>query len=380
MQPIYPADPVGHPIHESLRRLLREVPRRALAPAERVLIVSDLHLGNGGSRDDFRANASLFEAALRDYYLPRDFLLVLNGDIEELQRFSLPRVRQAWAGVFELFAAFGRRGGLYKIYGNHDFLLSLRQDPYPADELLEGLRLSQGDRCLFVFHGHQASLFQERFMSLSGVVLRYVATPLGIRSYSTSQDSRKKFRVERRVYTFAAARKLISLIGHTHRPLFESLSKIDALRFRIEQLCRQYAEAPKDGREELGQEIRQSKEELEKLYEVKKEVPHTASLYNSRFLVPSLFNSGCAVGKRGFTALEIRDGAIALVHWFDRRRSDRHLKTPPPADRFMDRLDPDGDRRMRPFYPEQLDDSDYFRLVLNRDSLEYIFTRIQLLG
>ncbi|MBN1836093.1 MAG: metallophosphoesterase family protein [Spirochaetales bacterium] len=366
-------DPIAHPVLESLRRLEGAAPQRPLGRGERVLIVSDLHLGNGGSRDDFRRNASLFEAALRRYYLPEGFLLVLNGDIEELQRFPLPEVRRAWRGMFELFGEFRRGAGLYKIYGNHDFALSLREDPFPAERLLEGLRLTRDGQSLFVFHGHQASLFQERFMSLSGLALRYVATPLGFRSYSTSHDSRKKFRVERRVYTFAAAAKTVALIGHTHRPLFESLSKIDVLRFRIEGLCREYAEARPRKREGLEEEIRRSKAELERLYEVKGEMPHTPSLYNSRFLVPCLFNSGCAVGKRGFTALEMRGGDIALVHWFDRRRSDRHLQ--PGAG-----VDSTGDPGDSEENPQQLGDSDYFRVVLNRDSLDYVFTRIRLLA
>lgn len=361
MQQILATDPVGPPILESLGRLLEGAPRRALSSGDRILIVSDLHLGNGGRRDDFRRNAPLFFAALRDYYLPQGYLLVLNGDIEELQRFPLPEVRRAWTRTFALFEEFRRGPGLYKIFGNHDYALSLRGDPFPAEELLEGLCLSWGDQRLFVFHGHQASLFQERFMSLSALALRYVATPLGIRSYSTSLDSRRKFRVERRVYTFSAARKLISLIGHTHRPLFESLSKIDALRFQIERLCREYAETAPVEREPLEEEIRCSRGELERLYEVKREVPHTPGLYNSRFLIPCLFNSGCAVGKRGFTALEIRDGTIALAHWFDRRRSDRHFRSREPS-------------------PEQLGDSDFFRVILNRDTLEYVFTRIRLLS
>jgi hypothetical protein len=98
--------------------------------------------------------------------------------------------------------------------------------------------------------------------------------------------------------------------------------------------------------------------------------------------VPCLFNSGCAVGKRGFTALEIEDERIALVHWFDRRRSDRHLRRAPgPTGVFGVSdvgLEETPDRS--PLPPEQLGDSDFFRLVLNRDSLDYIFTRIRLLG
>ena len=190
MQQVLAADPIAHPVQESLRRLAATVPERSLAGGDRILIVSDLHLGNGGSRDDFRRNATLFEAALRQYYLPAGFLLVLNGDIEELQRFPLPEVRRAWSRTFDLFAEFRRGAGLYKIYGNHDYVLSLRDDPFPAEQLLEGLCLRRGEQALFVFHGHQASLFQERFMSLSALALRYVATPLGFRSYSTSLASR----------------------------------------------------------------------------------------------------------------------------------------------------------------------------------------------
>jgi predicted phosphodiesterase len=380
MQQVASTDPVGQPIHESLTRLFSEVPRVKLAAGQRILIASDLHLGNGGARDDFRRNAGLFEAALRDYYLPQGYLLVLNGDIEELQRFTLPQVRRAWSRIFELFAEFRRGPGLIKIFGNHDYVLSLRGDPYPAEKLLEGLCLSNRDRCLFVFHGHQASLFQERFMSLSGLILRYVATPLGFRSYSTSQDSRRKFRVERRVYTFASSRKLVSLIGHTHRPLFESLSKIDSLRFQIEQLCRRYAVEAEEQRGVLEEEIRRSREEVDRLYEIKREIPHTPSLYNSRFLVPCLFNSGCAVGKRGFTALEIRGEEIGLVHWFDRRRSDRYLRSVPGPSRVGAEPRLGLEEALDPAPPEQLGTSPFYRLVLNHDSLDYIFTRIRLLG
>ena len=41
--------------------------------------------------------------------------------------------------------------------------------------------------------------------------------------------------------------KMITLIGHTHRPLFESLSKIDDLRFKVESRLRLYESA--DNRE-----------------------------------------------------------------------------------------------------------------------------------
>jgi hypothetical protein len=74
-----------------------------------------------------------------------------------------------------------------------------------------------------------------------------------------------------------------------------------------------------------------------------------------------LFNSGCAIGKRGVTAIEIADGEISLVHWFDRTRGAHHL------------LD-HGNR------PQRLGRTDYYRTVLKQDRLEYIFGRIKLLA
>ena len=56
--------------------------------------MSDLHLGDGGPRDDFRPNAELVHDVLRDYYLEAGYSLVLNGDIEELQRFSYAKIRK----------------------------------------------------------------------------------------------------------------------------------------------------------------------------------------------------------------------------------------------------------------------------------------------
>jgi UDP-2,3-diacylglucosamine pyrophosphatase LpxH len=348
------------PAYESLFRVLQEAPVVALGESERLVVSSDLHLGNGGRRDDFRTNAGLYAAVLRDYYLPGGFTLVLNGDIEELLRFQLQTVRRAYAGLFELFGAFARCGRLYKIFGNHDLELSLRQDPFPADRLLEGLRMGFGNDTLLIFHGHQASLFEERCHALSRIALRYAATPLGIKNYTASANSRRRYRVERRVYAFSKNEKILSIIGHTHRPLFASLSKVDTLKFLIERLCREYPAAAPPQKARLAEEILRSKAELERLYRKKAVGDRTGTLYDRQLHVPSLFNAGCAIGRRGFTTIEIREGGIALAHWFDRRRSRRHF-----------------DREEA--QPERLGDTDYFRVPIDSDQMEYLYTRIRLL-
>jgi UDP-2,3-diacylglucosamine pyrophosphatase LpxH len=326
----------------SLIALADRAPVRRIARGERLVVFSDLHLGGGGRRDDFLPNGELLTAALRSYYLPGRFTLVLNGDVEELQRFRLPQIRKQWAGFYALLEEFARRERLERLVGNHDAELAVLGDPYPAPRLLEALRLVRGRESLLLFHGHQASYVQTRFLGLVAFLLRYVASPLGVRNWSVARSSRRRFRVERRVYAFARGRRQVVLIGHTHRPLFESLSKLDALRFRNARR-----------RPALERELALRKQELERVLARRGRDPG-GSLYDWPLLVPCLFNSGCCVGKRGITALEIAGGGIALVHWFDRNRS-RHSGEP-------------------------LTGTPYQREVLEREPLDYLFTRVRLLS
>ena len=204
-------------------------------------------------------------------------------------------------------------------------------------------------------------MFQTRFNIASGVLLRFVARPLGIKSYSVSADKGKQFRVERKVYGFSAGRHIASIVGHTHRPLFESLSKADTLRYRIETLCREYAAADSGRRDDLRTEILGQKRILDRLYDKGEDRKRHLSIYNSKVLVPCLFNSGCAIGKKGITLIEICGESISLVHWFDGERGARHLS--------------EGEDNA-----EHLSGTGYYRLILNREQLSYIFARIHLLA
>jgi UDP-2,3-diacylglucosamine pyrophosphatase LpxH len=345
--------PTSAPSPATLVVLAERAPERRLSRGEKVVVFSDLHLGGGGRGDDFLPNAELLTSALRRYYLPGRYTLVLNGDVEELQRFRLPQIRRQWASFYELLGEFARRGRLERLVGNHDAELALLGDSYPAPRLLESLRLVRGRESLLLFHGHQASYLQTRFLGLVAVLLRYGANPLGIRNWSVSRSSRRRFRVERRVYAFARGRRQVVLIGHTHRPLFESLSKPDVLRFRIESLCRQIPTASGRRRASLERELTARKAELEQVLARRGRDPG-GSLYDSPLLVPCLFNSGCCIGKRGLTGLEIDEAGIALVHWFDRDRSGHT--------------------------GQALAGTPFRREVLEREPLDYLFTRVRLLS
>jgi predicted phosphodiesterase len=346
-------------IEGTLQKLLDDAPRVPLTEADRIVILSDLHLGDGGPRDDFRHNAALVQEVLRSHYLEAGFTLVLNGDIEELQRFPYEAIQRGWPGVLAIFRAFRRQTALDRIVGNHDELLPTVADPSERP-FLEAVRFTMNGNCIVVFHGHQATIFFERFNAISGFLLRHVANRLHIPNLPAVYESRRKYLTEHRVYAFSSSRKIVSVIGHTHRPLFESLSKIDTLRFRIEQLCRDHSTASPGERSAIEEAITFCRVELERLWEKDRENSLRSSLYSERISIPCLFNSGCAIGKRGFTAIEIAGGQIALVHWFDRRRGERHMSE---------------DGRVA----ERLGSTSYYRAVLKQDRLAYVFTRIRLL-
>ncbi len=347
------------PIAEQLNSLYEKSPSRILSDKDRVIILSDLHMGNGSRQDDFLLNGPLVKSILEDYYLPRGFTLVLNGDIEELQKFSLRTIHLQWSPLYQVFESFQARGRLYKITGNHDASLSVEKPLGVQKNLYQGLRLSYHGQDLFLCHGHQATNYYLRFNRLVGFLLKYIARPLGLKNRNPARESRKRYAIEKRVYQFAADRKLAALIGHTHRPLFESFSKADKLRIEMETLLREYEEASPKNRRKLETRISGIKKELDQLIRKQGMKQLRSSLYTRGILVPALFNSGCCIGKRGITGLEIDGGRIRLIHWFDRGRTNRY----PEAER------PEKDGREIPFY----------RIVLDEDSLDYIFARIKLL-
>jgi UDP-2,3-diacylglucosamine pyrophosphatase LpxH len=347
----------------NLDRLLRSGPELDPGPGQRLVIFSDLHLGDGGGSDDFERNAGLFLDVLRDHYLEKKYTLVLNGDIEELARFPLKRIKARWSAIYRVWSEFAARNALIKLAGNHDLSLLRRRPramPFPVHESLK-IRL-QG-KTLFVLHGHQTSRLNWAFQTLGVLFLRWLLRPLRIGNYTVARSSRRRFRVEKRVYDFARRRKVMALIGHTHRPLFESMSRLDAVKVEIENLCRRYPRAGAKQRRGLEIKLSRLKEEYAELQHRERRAPGPGgeNLYHDGPLLPCLFNSGCGIGRHGITAIEIVDGRIALVYWFDRRRSAKYI-------------DSEG------YQPQRLGDGDYFRVVLKEEDLEYIFTRINLLS
>jgi len=344
---------------ESFRTFLAGCPEEDLDEGAKYVFFSDLHMGNGSSRDDLEYNREMIETVLEKYYLEKDYYLILNGDIEDVTKFPLASIRTAWPHLLEIFNRFNERNKLRKIVGNHDYDLMLEKD-YPW-QLFQSLVFRMGAKKLFVFHGHQASSLYVKFDFVTDFLIRYFVRPLHIRNSGVSQDSRRRFSTERKIYRAARYLGIVTITGHTHRPLFESLSKYDNLRMALENLLFQYIDAKDDEKTALEKSIRLYRNELKKLYAVKEKLKKTQSLYVADpFLIPCIFNSGCTTGKHGITSLEIEGGKIALMYWTKGAAPRPYLESEAVATEIVE--------------------GKFFRYTIHRERLDGIFMRIELLG
>ncbi len=331
----------------------------SLNAEDRWVIFSDLHLGDFTYKDDFKSNSKLF-LKVAQYYYQKDFGLILNGDIEELQRFNYAAIRNSYHSFFDLIKRFKQKNKLLKTFGNHDVEFSFNREINQDFPTKEAFLLQHEKGEILIFHGHQASDFYIRYNHVIGWLLKYIATPLGFNNYSVSHDSKKKFQIEQRVYHYSNYKGIVSIIGHTHRPLFESLSKAEQIKIKIENLVREYVVEKQEARmKEIKKAIKSYKRELKKILRKNKN-GEIQQVYGAHLPIPCLFNSGTAIGKRGMTCLEIENNFIRLVHWFDKNTSEKYLNK-------------------KGYEPEKVIENEVFKMILNEESLDYIFARIKLL-
>ncbi len=249
-------------IEQKLENLFSGSAVRELGERDRVVVVSDLHMGDGSSHDDFRRTSRLFSDAFSGYYLEKGFKLVLNGDVEELHKFVLHKIREKWDLIYELFTRFQEDLSLHKLLGNHDQDLLLNGE----HDLLRSLRMRFRGAELFFLHGHQASNYLERLHSVNRMMVRSFMNPLRIKTFALDLGRKRVTRKEYRLSSFSLRKGIMTFVGHTHRPLFGSDSGS-----------------------------------------------------------PLLYNSGAAIGKKGITSLEIDRGRLNLVHWLDRNVVKRYI-------------------------------------------------------
>jgi predicted phosphodiesterase len=283
--------------------------------SHRFIIFSDQHKGSKNGADDFMLAEKNYVAAL-DYYNKNGFHLIALGDCEELWENTLLQVKKHNKLSFDAEGRFVEREAFTKIFGNHD--LDWEIDPLAPTLLKEiygtsfavleaiTLQMKVGEKQLTIFctHGHQGDLqsdgnwFSKFFVAKIWAPLQ---SYLRINPNTPAYDQSLKTIHNSLMYEWSSLQKdLILITGHTHQPVFESLTQ-------HERLQRERKETLADTNPRWAQSLED---------ELKFSGANGGLIPDYSKVKPSYFNSGCCCFDDGdITGIEIADGLIRLIKW-----------------------------------------------------------------
>jgi predicted phosphodiesterase len=318
----------------------------SLKENSRIIIFSDQHRGAKNGADDFMKAETGYLAAL-DYYFENKFQYISLGDSEELWENTLNQVKKNNTLTFEAEKKFILKDRFFKVFGNHD--LYWDNSPIASQQLkmiygkklrvFEGMILEKDNKeeptqekksknpfsflklkpnedpdilpiancplTIFLTHGHQGDAssdgnwFSKFFVANIWAPLQ---SYLRINFNTPAYDEDLKTAHNLIMYEWSAKFKSLVLItGHTHQPVFESLT-------HPEKLYKQMGDAIKANKTE---EVKQIEEEIKRRGRDYKTTP-------AQYLTmkPSYFNSGCCCYRDGdITGIEITYEKISLVKW-----------------------------------------------------------------
>ncbi len=163
---------------------LERIRRLTMTPSMKLIVMSDMHRGDGSGADDFAKNSLIYRCAL-EHYLEEGFTYIELGDAEELwENDNLDQIYITHTPVYELLAKYHdpdpARARYLKVWGNHDLYWKDHEEVYrtlfPGIEIHEGIFLlaskgrgcgaskdeaqesgvGEGEGTILLIHGHQA--------------------------------------------------------------------------------------------------------------------------------------------------------------------------------------------------------------------------------
>lgn len=319
----YSSRPDKRRVHAALtalyERILEDPGKRGLVidfhERSKMVVLSDQHKGSRNHRDDFLLAERNYLEALK-YYNEHEFIYCNLGDSEELWENTIEGILKHNKETFRTEAEFLKRDAFIKVFGNHDLYwdndplatLNLYRAYGQKVKVYEGLiiRLKVKGRPLSVLltHGHQGDLqsdgnwFSKWFVSTIWGPLQAF---LRINPNTPAYDNKLKSEHNQIMYDWTAMQQdLVLITGHTHQPVFNSLTHLERMYIRLK----------KARREGNLKEI----EDIEAKFMAGK-ISGDASprLDYSR---NTYFNTGCGCFDDGdMTGIELEGGMIRLVEW-----------------------------------------------------------------
>lgn len=319
----YASSPDSSRVHKALSALYEDImkhpgkrgPLIELGSKHRIILFSDQHKGNRSHQDDFTLCEDNYLAAL-SYYNQQDFLYCNLGDSEELWKNMLHEVIKHNKATFEAEQLFLERNSYIKLFGNHD--LYWDNDPLAGymlkniygtkiriyEGIIFTLPVKEEQLSLLLTHGHQGDMqsdgnwFSKWFVSnIWGPIQSY----LRINPNTPAFDNQLKSEHNQIMYDWAAKQSNLALVtGHTHQPVFNSLTHLERTYIRIEETKKR---GDKATLQKLEAELLAGK------------ISGTTSP-RLEYSKNTYFNTGCCCFNDGdITGIELEDGKIRLIEW-----------------------------------------------------------------
>lgn len=317
----YPSNRYQRAVDKALDRAYQTAQGDAISIAiddMQFVIFSDLHKGTKDGADDFAKSEAGYHTAL-SHYSQQGYTLIVNGDVEELWENDPQPVLDTYGKTLDLERRFHEPNGRYwRTWGNHDddwripdlvrtYLWNTFNDLQVPETIL--LSILDADRELgkiLLLHGHQGTLFSDRFRTFSRRFVRTVVRTFqrltGINPNTPSKDWDLRRTHNIALYNWAIRQpNLVLIAGHTHRPVFSTVETTEELQEALEMAPETMDQA----------ELARRRAEYE--YAAVRESQQGFTMER-----PSYFNSGCCCYRTGeVTGLEIQSGNIVLVRWPD---------------------------------------------------------------
>jgi UDP-2,3-diacylglucosamine pyrophosphatase LpxH len=290
---------------------------------KKYVIISDIHLGDGGGADDFCHNEKTLTTALA-HYNKNGYNLILLGDIEEFWQFDLKEIVNRYKkSVYKAIKTFGDKR-VYRVFGNHDLKWRslpdpIRKNPAQYGSATEAIKMKdkEGTIRIFLVHGHQGDktvdtrVWRNRFFLR---LYRRIEPYIKIDRHTSATQSQITKNYERVMYSWAKSAQVILICGHSHRAIFASKSYTERLREKIAELKAEIAahrfetKLVQRNRTKIEELHREEREERHRKRDIDSTESHGKPL-------PCYFNTGCALYTDGIAAIEIAHDAIRLVKW-----------------------------------------------------------------
>ncbi|MES2275657.1 MAG: metallophosphoesterase [Bacteroidota bacterium] len=287
------------------------------AEQQKFIIFSDQHKGARDGADDFALSEKNYLAAL-DHYNQQNFHYINLGDSEELWENRFASIKKHNKATFQREALFLKRKAFTKIFGNHDLYwdndplaqMSLAQVYGQKVKVVEGTILqtmvNNQPLSIYLTHGHQGDMqsdgnwLSKWFVSnIWGPMQAY----LRINPNTPANNDLLKTDHNRMMYEWSEKHENLLLItGHTHQPVFKSLTHLETLYAGLDK-----AKAGND--EPLIHSLQH--QITERHFKGDQVI-----VFKDHNYKPCYFNSGCCCFDDGdITGIEIEGGYIRMIKW-----------------------------------------------------------------